>query len=78
VFLELLEIGNREFAHDGDVNERIVFFDGDHLLASALIGARRKLNMPLAMMSAMPSQALKLSNSCQSNKPNIAENTMVL
>jgi hypothetical protein len=34
MFLELLEIGDGEFAHDGNVDEIIVFFDGDHLLAS--------------------------------------------
>ena len=31
VFFELFEIGDGEFAHDGDVDEVLVFLDGDHV-----------------------------------------------
>lgn len=78
VFFELLEIGEGEVTHDGDVDEVGLVFDGDHLLTSVLVGARRKLNMPLAMTSAIPSHALTLNDSFQNINPNRAENTTVL
>ena len=78
VLFELFEIGDGEFAHDGDVDEVAAFFDGDHFLSSVCVGARRKLNTPLAMMSAMPSQPSSGSVSCHNNRPNRLAKAMVL